>query len=321
MDSPTAPIRVAVTVDELVLWDGSPIPAGDSAPAIVRRLCDALAAHHIEGVYGFPHTYPLTLNPGLREVLSLWTERGHHIGSHTHFHAPLPWISGDAYVDDIRRGEDILGNHLERAPKHYFRYAMDMSGGSEAQRGIVEDYLRTNSITTAPITSWFGDFAWIAPYFRAHHNRDHESTKMLRDAYVQAAVFNLNCHAKAARQLFGRDIPLIWLIHASPIAADMLDTVLAAFESQGVEFISLDEAMQDQSNKALPPVAPGFRNHLDRYFIANNIEPDRIPAESFAAVLNASPLEGYASIPDVYEDAILKPIAARAGGTYSWNWA
>ncbi|MGP3533227.1 polysaccharide deacetylase family protein [Microbacterium sp. RD1] len=313
-------IRVAVTVDELVLWDGSPIPPGDSAPGIVSRLCRALDEHGIEGVYGFPHTYPLTLDPGLVDVLSIWTEAGHHIGSHTHFHAPLPWISGAAYVDDIRRGEDILGEHLARAPRSYFRYAMDMSGDSEEQRGVVEDYLRANSITNAPITSWFGDFAWIAPYFRALHNNDRESVTMLRESYVSAAVFNLQSHARVARRLFGRDVPLIWLVHGSPIAGDMLGDVLSAFEQNGVEFVSLDEAMNDQSNRAMPPAAAGFHNHLDRYLIANGIEPERIPAEAVQAVMDASPLEGYASIPDVYEDAILKPIAERARGNFVWSW-
>lgn len=312
-------IEVAVTVDELVLWDGSPIPQGYTPQSIIKSFTDTLTAHRVPGVYGFAHTYPFTQEPGLRDVLHQWVEAGHHLGSHTHMHAPLNWVEADQYIDDIKRGEDELGDLLTQAPSRLFRYAMDMSGPSEQKRGAVEDYLRDAGYTTAPITTWFSDFAWIAPYFRAHLTDDREAMAMLRQTYVQAAVFNLRSHAAAARKLYGQDIPYIWLIHGSPIGGDCLDEILTAFEQAGVRFVSLESALGHPSNKVLPPVDWRFRNHLERTLLANGIEREQVPPELVNAVLSAAPVEGWDSF-DVYENRILRPILERSGGTWLWTW-
>lgn len=312
-------IEVAITVDELVLWDGSPIPQGYTPQSIAATFTETFAAHHVPGVYGFAHTYPFAQDPGLREVLHDWVEAGHNLGNHTHLHASLNWVEGSQYIDDIKRAEDELGDLLDLAPSRLFRYAMDMSGPSEQKRGAVEDYLREANYTHAPITAWFGDFAWIAPYFRAHLTGDREALEMLRRAYVDAAVFNLRSHSAAARTLYGHDIPYIWLIHCSPIGADCLDDILTAFEQSGVRFVSLESALDHPSNKVVPPVDWRFRNHLERTLRANGIEREQVPAELVQAVLAAAPADGWDSF-DVYENHILKPIVERAGGTWLWTW-
>ncbi|GAC86251.1 hypothetical protein GP2_066_00050 [Gordonia paraffinivorans NBRC 108238] len=314
------PIRVAVTVDELILWEGSPLPAGYTAHGIVSSMVDTLAQRNIKGCYGFPHTYPVAQSPKLRGVLDLWVDAGHHLGNHTHHHASLNWVTGEQYVNDIDVAESVLGDLLDAAPTRYFRYAMDMTGRSEQKRGIVEDHLRDSGYTVAPITAWFGDFAWIAPYYRAKVNRDEDALAMLRNSYVDAAEFHLRSHSAAARELWGTDVPCIWLIHATPIACDMLGAILDRFTQIGVEFIGLDEAMRHPSNKLLPPVTHQFRNHMERQLAAAGIKRDLVPAEMTAAVLDASPLDGYGSF-EVYEDHILKPIAARVGGEWDWDWS
>ncbi|MBB4135553.1 polysaccharide deacetylase family protein [Gordonia humi] len=283
-------------------------------------MVDALGERNISGCYGFPHTHPVVASPQLRETLELWTDSGHHIGNHTHHHASLNWVSGKQYVDDIDTAEEHLGDLLDRAPTRYFRYAMDMTGRSEYKRGMVEDHLRDAGYTVAPITAWFGDFAWIAPYYRAKVNRDGEALAMLRQSYVDAAEFHLRSHVRAARELWSTNVPCIWLIHSTPIASDMLGAILDRFADIGVEFIGLDEAMRHPSNKLLPPVTHLFRNHLERQLSAAGVERDQIPPEMAAAVLNASPLDGYDSF-HVYEDRILKPIVKRVGGEWDWDWS
>lgn len=312
-------VEVAITVDELVLWDGSPIPEGRTPQSIVTAFTDAFAAHQVGGVYGFAHTYPFTQDPSLREVLHHWLDTGHHLGNHTHLHAPLNWVDATQYIDDIKRGEDELGDLLTRAPARLFRHAMDMSGDSEAKRGAVEDYLREAGYTNAPITAWFSDFAWIVPYYRAHLTGDQEALTMLRQSYVQAAVFNLRSHAAGAQKLYGHDIPYIWLIHGSPIGADCIDEILTCFEQSGVRFIPLKTALEHPTNKILPPVDWRFRNHLERALLANGIEREQVPAELVAAVLTAAPVDGWESF-DVYENKILRPIVERAKGTWLWSW-
>lgn len=313
------PLEVAITVDELLLWDDAPMPEGYTREKVVTSVIETLAKHQINGVYGFAHTSPLDNDSGLKEILRHWVDSGHHLGNHTHCHACLNWVSAKNYCEDIERSEDVIGELIERAPGRYFRYAMDMSGDSAAKRGEVEDFLAKKGYTNAPISAWFNDFAWIVPHTRSHLNGDKESLTMLRQSYVEAAVAQLREAAKAARLVFGRDIPHIWLIHGTPIAMDTLDDILTAFKRLGVRFVSLDHAMKDVAHRAMPQVSPKFVNQLQRFCLGQGISIDKMIPSMLHAVLQASPREGMDSIA-LYEN-LLRGLCERAGGKYEWAWA
>jgi peptidoglycan/xylan/chitin deacetylase (PgdA/CDA1 family) len=318
--SPDGAIRVAVTVDDFVLWDGLPMPAGVTPLGITKSMAATLTEHGVSGVYGFAHTHRLDLDPSLMAAWEAWVEAGHHLGNHTHLHAPLRWMSAAQYCADIDKAEKLIGNLIELAPERYFRYAMDMAGETEAKRGQVEDHLRDCGYRNAPITAWFGDFAWIVPYYRAVVSGDEAAQQMLRETYVSSAVGQLAAHAQLARRLFGQDVPLIWLIHGTTIATDTLGTILDAFAEQGVEFIELREAMSHPVHFGMPPCNSEFlRNHLQRYAIAAGIPEPHLDPALFGQVITAAPVEGYDTV-GVFEEKMLKPLAQRAGATYDWTW-
>jgi peptidoglycan/xylan/chitin deacetylase (PgdA/CDA1 family) len=318
--SPEGTVKVAVTVDDFVLWDGLPMPDGVTPLDITKSIAATLTDNGITGVYGFSHTHRLDLDPGLIAAWEAWVEAGHHLGNHTHLHAPLRWMSADQYCADIDKAEAHIGNLIELAPERYFRYAMDMAGETETKRGRVEDHLRACGYQNAPITAWFGDFAWIVSYYRAVVSGDTDARQMLRDTYVSSAVGQLSAHAQLARTLFGQDIPLIWLIHGTAIAVDTLSEILTEFAERGVEFVPLREAMSHPAHLAMPPCNPEFlRNHLQRYAIAAGIAEPHLSPELFGQVLTAAPLDGYDSV-SVFEEGMLKPLARRAGADYDWTW-
>jgi peptidoglycan/xylan/chitin deacetylase (PgdA/CDA1 family) len=318
--SPDGAVKVAVTVDDFVLWDGVPMPDGSTPLGITKSIAATLTDHGLTGVYGFSHTHRLDLDRGLMAAWEAWVEAGHHLGNHTHLHAPLRWMPGDQYCADIDKAEGYIGHLIALAPERYFRYAMDMAGETETKRGQVEDHLRGSGYRNAPITAWFGDFTWIVPYYRAVVSKDEDARRMLRETYVFAAVEQLAAHAKLARRLFGHDIPLIWLVHGTTIAADTLGTILSRFAEEGVEFVSLGEAMSHPVHFGMPPCNSEFlRNHLQRYAIAAGIPEPHLDPELFGRVITTAPLEGYDTVP-VLEERMLKPLARRAGAVYDWTW-
>ncbi|MEV6029460.1 polysaccharide deacetylase family protein [Streptomyces sp. NPDC052036] len=182
----TGPIEVAMTVDDLVLWDGTPVPDGYTSRSISEGMAATFNDARITGVYAFAHTSPIQRDPQARATFEAWVDGGHHLGNHTHNHAPLNWVDADTYCREIDTAEKYIGDLIERAPQRYFRYAMDMPGPSEARR---EDHLRANGYTNAPITTWFGDFAFLVSYYRALTTGNREAAQMLRKSYVQAALF------------------------------------------------------------------------------------------------------------------------------------
>lgn len=312
-------MKIAITVDELILWDGTPMPPGYTAATVMDGMLRAFREHRVAGVYGFAHTSPVADRPDDREILERWCAAGHHLGNHTHHHACLNWVGAQRYCDDVRLAEDVLGDLLEAAPTRYFRHAMDMTGPSEARRGEVEGFLRAQRYTTAPITAWFGDFAWTAPYARALHAGDRDAAAMLRTSFVEAAVARLHDHAEAGRRLFGADLPLIWLVHGTALAQDVLGEILQRFADDGVELIPLDDAMRHPVHRVHSPVTPLFRNHLERIALAAGDEVPAPPPEAVAQVITSGLAEG--EDPMAVYDAILRRIVDRVDGTWNWSWA
>lgn len=316
------PIQVAVTVDDLILWKGAPLAPSRTSLSTVRSLARTLTAAGLTGTWGFAHSSAVERDPGQRAVFEEWVTQGHHLGNHTHSHAPLNWVEGDVYCRDIDKAERAIGDLIALAPERYFRYAMDMAGPSEERRGRVQDHITDLGYVNAPCTAWFGDFTWTVPYYRAHATGNTEAAAMLRETYVTAAVTSLVRHARAARQMFGRDIPYIWHLHATAIAQDCLGLILDEFASSGVEFVGLAEAMTDVHNRVQPPVDGRRSNHLDRFARAYGTSIPGAPPELVQTILEAAPMAGpYSDSIAVYDEVLHNLYLDGGGVSYDWDWS
>ena len=313
-------VQVAITVDDFVLWDGTPLPDGHSSLDVTRALADALTGAGQNGVYGFAHTYSIAEDPASLACWNAWLEAGHHLGNHTHQHAPLRWMSADDFCRDVDQAEKLIGSLVDLAPERYFRYPMDMSSGSESKRGQVEDFLRDNGYRNAPITCWFGDFVYIVPYQRSLITGDVDAQARLEDLHVQGAIEGLEAHAASARTMFGTDVPHIWMVHGTPLAARTIGRIIEAYKQRGVQFVSLEQAMQHPVNFSMPPVEDSFSNHLQRYAMAAGIAKPDLSEELFGEILFKCPINGMDTL-QYYDEKVLKPIADRVGSPYLWDWS
>ncbi|WP_293023012.1 polysaccharide deacetylase family protein [Mycolicibacterium sp.] len=106
-------VQVAITVDDFVLWDGTPLPEGHSSLDVTRALAEALTGAGQNGVYGFAHTYSIAKDPASLACWDAWLEAGHHLGNHTHQHAPLRWMSADDFCRDVDQAEKLIGSLVD----------------------------------------------------------------------------------------------------------------------------------------------------------------------------------------------------------------
>ena len=311
-------VEVAVTVDDLLLWDGVPLPPGYTHHSITESIIGDFGSAGLEGVYAFSCTAPLEDNPANRQVLDRWVDAGHHVGNHTHCHANLNFLSGDQYCDDIAIAETHLADLLDRAPQRLFRYAMDIAGPSEQRRGVVEDFLRESGYRNAPISAWFDDIPLCFPYYRSIRNKDAGALEQLRTSYVHSAMAELEGHTRLARAVFGRDIPYIWIVHATPLAQDLLGEVLTAMSDAGATFVPLESALDDPAHRALPAVSPLFVNHLERYALMHGVPLERAPFEEKLELLQLSPSDGLDSL--ALGEEMLRKQCDRANGEFSMDF-
>jgi hypothetical protein len=65
-----------------------------------------------------------------------------------------------------------------------------------------------------------------------------------------------------SRDLFGRDVPQILIIHANELNADAMEDVLGRLRRRGYAFVSLDEALRDEAYRSadgyVGPVGPSW---------------------------------------------------------------
>ena len=87
----------------------------------------------------------------------------------------------------------------------------------------------------------------------------------LREDFIDNAAAELRWADGAGRELYGRPVRQILLLHAADFTATMMDTLLTVYEKGGARFISLDEALRDPIYATEPdPKAMPLGNYLWR---------------------------------------------------------
>jgi len=278
--SPLGPVKLAITMDDLLLFRGAPYPPRYTPMGIVQSMTEALASHRVGGAYAFSNTAPAEDDPELLDVFGRWLEAGHHIGNHTHHHASLNWVDAKTYIGDIERAESMIARWLDRAPLRTFRFCMDMWGDTAEKRDAVQDYLARARYVGVPISIGFHDARYVTPYWRTLKRDDRDGAAWMRRGYIESAVHELRLHAANARAVFGRDPIHIWLIHGTPIAGDCLAEILDRFEAANVMFVPLNEALADPMNAMIPPrISPEFIHQVEKWALVRGIPvDDRAPA-------------------------------------------
>jgi hypothetical protein len=192
---------------------------------------------------------------------------------------------------------------------------MDMWGETPSKQRAVADYLNREGYTPAPVSLWFHDVQWVVPYWRAHKAGDETAIRRLRELFVEAAVTAMTTHAETARKVLGREVPHIWLVHGTPIAGDCAPMLFEALAAEGVEFVSLDEAMADPIYTQPMPVTPKFLSMVEKWAEAAGVTAPLGIEEMMAEVAGTCPIEGQST--DEIFQPVLSRIAERLGGTFA----
>jgi peptidoglycan/xylan/chitin deacetylase (PgdA/CDA1 family) len=313
--NPAGKVKLAVTVDDLLMWKGMPWAPGYNAPSVTATFLEAFKRNGVRGVYAFSSTAPANDQPELLRVFDAWSDKGHLIANHTHYHANLNWIDEDRYIRDIEETEEIIDKWSQLAPVKYFRYAMDNWGDTQRKYDAVDAYLKRTGYTQAPVSVWFYDTEFLIAHLRATMRGDQQALAWLRERYVQTALQQLRAHAAAARIVFGRDPVYIWLIHGTPIAADCLNTILEEFQAAGVEFVGLDEAMADPINRDhAPMITPRFLNHIMKWAELKKVPIEDCPPAILKEMDLVVPIDGLSAAEVMTK--VFKGLSDEVGGRF-----
>jgi hypothetical protein len=241
-------------MDDLPLWPRSYPPSPYTVAGIVRAIEEALDEHGIRGVYAFCNSWPLEPNPEFTTVLDGWVAAGHHVANHTHSHIPLPEMSAETFIDDVALAEERLAHWLSRAPLKLFRHPHCEWGETPEKLAAVNTFLASRGLTTVDVTSWAYEWTFNRAYRNALDSDDVRSRSFIIESFLDFAAAQLRHDMEWAERWFGGPIVGIALAHTVPFFADVAPRYFARLRAEGVEFVSLEEALDGPAQRAVGTV-------------------------------------------------------------------
>jgi peptidoglycan/xylan/chitin deacetylase (PgdA/CDA1 family) len=248
---------VALTFDDLPLagnLDGmTPDAKLSESRAVNRKIIAALRRHHAPAT-AFVNEYKV-VDAGHaaeeRAVLREWTKHGYDLGNHTYSHADLNKVTSDDFEDEVREGEASVRPLMQQAGKQleYLRFPFNHTGETAEKHAAVAAFLRERGYGVATCTVENSDWLFARAYRTMLDGQDGQAARRLRNEYLEYTRKELEYFGELGKQIFGREIPQVMLLHANRLNADALDDVLRIFERAGYQFVTLQQAQSDQAYK------------------------------------------------------------------------
>lgn len=221
-------------------------------------------------------------------LLTSWIDAGHELGNHTYSHRAFhadpggqPDPSLVEYADEILRGEAITRPLLAThgAGPRYFRHPYLRTGPPGERKDSLEVFLTDHGYKVAPVTIDNSEWIYAGAYARAQSRSDSAAARRIGTAYLEHMEEMFEFFEGLSRDVIGREVAQVLLVHANELNADYFDQLVANLRIRGYRFVTLDEALADPAY-ARGDVYTGERGRswLQRWFYADHGEIREEPA-------------------------------------------
>lgn len=239
------PRTVALTFDDLPV--AGSIDSAEAA-SINTAILNCLDRHHAPAT-GFVIGKRVQEIGGAqgRALLEAWVKRGYDLGNHTFSHIVSDDLTIKHFENDIVADEAVIKPVLATGGKsaRYFRFPENHTGDTKEKHDAIAAFLKHRGYRVAVCTIDNEDYNFNRAYLRMISKKDEASEDRLRVAYLTYTSTEIDYYAGLHKQVFGREIPQVMLLHVNRLNADAVDQVLALFEHKHYGFVSLDEALAD----------------------------------------------------------------------------
>jgi peptidoglycan/xylan/chitin deacetylase (PgdA/CDA1 family) len=247
--------EVAITFDDLPIAGVLPRDL-EASRELTRKLLAAITAHHVP-VIGFVNEDKLNaaggaVDPGRVDLLRRWLDAGAELGNHGYSHRDFHLGSLDEFELDVLKGQRVLGPLLaaRRAAPRFFRHPFLHTGRDLETRAAFERFLGEHGYRVAPVTIDNDEYIFAGAYDRSAARGDAAAAAKVGAAYVPYMEAKVEFFERNSRELFGREMRQILLVHANMLNADRFDELASMFERRGYAFITLDRALEDPAYRS-----------------------------------------------------------------------
>jgi peptidoglycan-N-acetylglucosamine deacetylase len=248
-------LKIALTFDDLPR--NGALPAGVSQSDIARDTVAVLKKHRIPPSFGFINAQKLERDPDAARALQIWIAAGHPLANHAYSHQDLSKTSFEAFQREILLNEpalELLTPAKAKSDWRWFRYPYLHEGDTLEKRRAVREFLRSNGYRIAQTTIDWEDYLWNGAHARCVDKRDTAAIDWLRSSYLSEAERWTRVQRDFARQVWGRDIHHVALMHLGSFSSTILPDLFALLEREGFEIVTLEEAQSDPIYESDPDI-------------------------------------------------------------------
>jgi peptidoglycan/xylan/chitin deacetylase (PgdA/CDA1 family) len=265
--------RLAAAEDVALTFDDLPTLALTHSFAYADlttvRLLDGLHRNRIPAT-GFVNEGKLegSDKPARIALLESWLDAGMDLGNHGYSHLSLNKTPLDAYIADVARGGIVTAALLKSHGRslHWYRYPYLETGLTADVRRGFETWLAAHGYRVAPVTMENSDWMFASPYDDAVLRGDAADAARIRQSYLDYTAKVVSWYRDAGRELLGRPLSFVFLLHATRLNADSIDQLAAILSDNHLHPTTLDAAMNDPAyNIADTYVGPDGDEWLSRW--------------------------------------------------------
>jgi peptidoglycan/xylan/chitin deacetylase (PgdA/CDA1 family) len=248
---------VALTFDDLPLAGANerltPAEKLTAARAINHAFLQTLHRHHAPAI-AFVNEGKVMADGHVNEyraVLRDWTRQGYELGNHTYSHADLNSVTIEQFEKDIVDGEPSVRSLMaeKRKPLRYFRFPFNHTGETSEKHDAIAAFAQARGYQMTACTIENTDWMFTRAYELMLDRHDMKSARRLRTDYLEFTEKVIEYYGRLSQQIFGHEIPQVFVLHANRLNADTLDQILKVFEKLNYRFVTLEEAQADPAYK------------------------------------------------------------------------
>ena len=252
---PSVGREVAITFDDLPIAGVLPRDIASSRE-LTRKLLAGIAAHHVPAI-AFVNEDKLnsadgSVDPQRVDLLRGWLDAGLELGNHSYSHRDLNLIPLDVFEDDVLKGERVTRRLMteRRLTLRFFRHPFLHTGRDLEKKARFERFLADHGYRVAPVTIDNDEYIFAAAYDRSWARGAADAARQVADAYVPYMETKVEFFERNSRDLFGREMRQILLIHANMLNADRFGELATMLERRGYRFITLERALEDPAYRS-----------------------------------------------------------------------
>lgn len=241
--------RVAVTFDDLPMTGDGGRSSGEQVLENLKKIAATLKSDGVPAV-GFVNEGKLNA-PGQRaartDALRAWLDAGLDLGNHTFSHKSFYNTPLAAFEREVTDGEPVTRRLLAERGKRlrYFRHPFLNTGRTLAEKRAFEKFLAARGYRVAPVTVDNSEWVFAQAYSEAIRDGDDEKRRRLVAEYTPYMETMFEFYERLSRDLFGREIPQVLLVHANQLNGDHFAEIVEMLRRRGYSFVTLDEALAD----------------------------------------------------------------------------